>query len=210
LGTDYLGAKVNTLYISKDNMATDFGRADDIMVMASLAPEADAAAVKAGVEALLQSYPQLTLYWGADWVADQVQYLDQLFAAYYVIFIALMIPSVLGLINTLAINVLERTREIGVLRAVGATRGQIRRLIVAESLLLGMAGTALGLLTGLALGYGFTNVFGKLFSSSAVYSFPLAGILFAIALAMIMALLASVLPARQAARVKIVQALQYE
>ncbi len=210
LGTDYLGAKINTLYISKANMALDFGRADDIMVMANLEPGADTAMVKARIENLLQSYPQLTLYWGADWVADQAQYLDQLFTAYYVIFIALMIPSVLGLINTLAINVLERTREIGVLRAIGATRGQIRKLIVAESLLLGMAGTVLGLLSGLALGYGLTNVLGNLFSSNIVYNFPLVGIVFAVVLAMLMALLASMLPARQAARVKIVQALQYE
>ncbi|HET9492868.1 MAG TPA: FtsX-like permease family protein [Chloroflexia bacterium] len=210
VGTDYMGAKIVSLYVSKGNMAVDFGRADDIIVMANLAPGADEAAVKTAVEDLMKGYPQLTLYWGAEWVADQLAYLGQLFAAYYVIFIALMIPSVLGLINTLAINVLERTREIGVLRAIGATRGQIRRLVVAESLLLGMAGTALGLLVGLALGYGFTTLIGNLFSANAAYYFPFAGVVFAIALALIMALVASLLPARQAARVKIVQALQYE
>jgi putative ABC transport system permease protein len=132
-----------------------------------------------------------------------------LFSAFYVILIALIIPSALGLINTLAINVLERTREIGVLRAIGATRAQVRRLVVAESLLLAMVGTALGLLAGIALGYALVTYIGASVYATTYY-FPVGGILLTIALALIMALLASVLPARQAARIKIIQALQYE
>jgi len=209
IGADYLGVKITTLYISKQNVVADFGRGDDIMVMANLAPGANAAAVRTNVESLLQGYPQLTLYWGADWRAAETNLLDQLFTVIYVVMAALVIPSLLGLINTLAINVLERTREIGVLRAIGATRGQIRRLVLAEALLLTMAGTAMGLLAGIALGYAMVTLV-----ATSVYHvdfyFPLAGILLAIALALIMALLASILPARQAARVKIVQALQYE
>lgn len=210
IGTDYLGAKISTLYISKQNMARDFGQTADIIVFSNLAQHADSAAVRANVEKLLQGYPQLTFNWGADWRKEQVAILDQTFTALYIVLAALIIPSMLGLINTLAINVLERTREIGVLRAIGATRSQIRRIVLVESLILGATGTALGLLAGLALGYSLTAVVGSTFTSSAVFYFPLGGILFAIALALVMALLASILPARQAARVKIVQALQYE
>jgi putative ABC transport system permease protein len=209
VGSDYLGTKLNTLYISQQNMAQDFGTSDDVILMANLKPGADREAVKAGVENLLQSYPQLTLHWGADVVAEQVRLQENLFILYYGLMAAVMIPSALGLINTLTINVLERTREIGVLRAIGATQGQVRRLVVAESLLLAMAGTALGILAGLGLGYALTPMVGDL-AYRTDYFFPLAGILFGVAAALILALLASLLPARQAARVKIVQALQYE
>jgi putative ABC transport system permease protein len=209
IGTDYLGSKTDTIYTSKQNLANDFNVTDDIMLMANLQKGADSAAAKAGVQNLLQQYPQLTLNWGADWRKSTQDLLDQLFLGLYIALAALMIPSVLGLINTLAINVLERTREIGVLRAIGTTRGQIRRMIVAESLLLGVAGTVLGLLSGLALGYALTGAVGSSFYKVA-FSVPVGPIIFAVVVALLMTLLASVLPARQAARVKIVQALQYE
>lgn len=209
VGSDFVGTKFNTLYISKQNMIADFGSTDDLIMMANLTPGAESAAVRANIQALLENYPQLTLQWGADLRADQMHLLDQLFIFYYIIMAALMIPSALGLINTLTINVLERTREIGVLRAIGATQGQIRRLVLAESLLLALAGTALGLLAGLGLGYALANIIGD-FAYRTEYYFPLAGIIFAIALTIILALAASLLPARQAARVKIVQALHYE
>jgi putative ABC transport system permease protein len=209
IGSDYLGAKIDSLYTSKQNLATDFAVTDDIMVMANLKPGADPTAVRAGVQNLLQGYPQLTLNWGADWRKTAADLLGQTFLVLYIALAALIIPSMLGLINTLAINVLERTREIGVLRAIGATRSQIRRMVVAESLLLGVAGAALGLLAGLALGYALTGVISAGFYK-VTFSFPWGGIILAVAVALIMSLLASALPARQAARVKIVQALQYE
>jgi putative ABC transport system permease protein len=180
------------------------------MVMANLAPGADRAAVKAGLTGLLARYPQFTMYWGADLRAEQRSIFDQVFVFLYVVLAVLIIPSLLGLINTLAINVLERTREIGVLRAIGATRTQIRRMVIAEALLLSMLGAALGILAGLALGYGLTAAMAGTVGSGIAYSFPLAGILGAVAVALLMAVLASVLPARQAARMRIVNALQYE
>jgi putative ABC transport system permease protein len=201
--------KLATLYISKQNMAADFGKPEDMFVMANLASGADSAAVKANVGTLLQSYPQLTLNWGADYRVVAAKQLEQLFSALFLVLIALAIPSVLGLINTLAINVLERTREIGVLRAIGATRGQVRRLVVAESLLLALVGTALGLVAGIALGYALVMYIGTSVYAT-IYYFPVVGILVTIAAAIILALLASIIPARQASRVKIVQALQYE
>jgi putative ABC transport system permease protein len=209
IGSDYLGKKGNSLYMAKQNLAADFGVKDDVMLMANVKPGADAATVRASVEDLLHGYPQLTLYWGADWRTTEASLLGQTFTVLYIVVAALMIPSALGLLNTLAINVMERTREIGVLRAIGATRGQVRRMVVAESLLLGLAGTALGLLAGLALGYAITNLIASTFYSTR-FTFPVEWGVFAVVVALVMTLLASIVPARQAARVKIVQALQYE
>jgi ABC-type antimicrobial peptide transport system permease subunit len=119
----------------------------------------------------------------------------------------LILPA--ALTNTLAINVIERTREIGMLRAVGSTRQQIRRMIQAESLLLAALGTACGILAGLWLSYVLVqalNASGFMLD----YYFPYAGILGAIAVGLLFGVLAATIPARQAARMDIVAALRYE
>jgi putative ABC transport system permease protein len=210
IGTDLLNYKINTIYISQANLSADFHVNEDFMVMANLAPGADAAQVRSAINGLLAGYPQLTLYWGADYRATTLATLNAVFGALYILLLVLMIPSALGLINTLTINVLERTREIGVLRAIGATRAQIRKLVVAESLLLAAAGTTLGILGGIALGWVFTTFLAASFSSGVTFSIPFAWILLAIVVALVIALLASAIPARQAARLQIVRALQFE
>jgi putative ABC transport system permease protein len=109
----------------------------------------------------------------------------------------------------LVINVLERIREIGLLRAIGGTRSQVQRLIMAESLLLAAMGTATGILAGLWLGYitiGAMNITGFIYE----YYFPYTGILLTIAVGLILGVLGALYPARHAARLNIVEALHYE
>ena len=107
-------------------------------------------------------------------------------------------------------SVLERTREIGITRAIGASRSQVRRIVIAEALLLGLFGAALGALAGLAMSYGFTAALGSSFGITLPFSFPLLGIVAALVVGLGMTLLVSALPARAAARLDILQALRYE
>ena len=172
IGADYLTAKINTLYISQQNLATDFHKTEDVLFLANLAPNADRAAVRSSVEALLRDYPQFALYWSADWRASQRVIFDQVFIGLYAVLLVLIIPSLLGLINTLAINVLERTREIGVLRAIGATRRQVRQLVLAEALLLGAVGAVLGMVAGIALGYALTLLAASALTGQLQFAFP--------------------------------------
>jgi putative ABC transport system permease protein len=121
----------------------------------------------------------------------------------------LAVPSLIALVHTLGINVLERTREIGMMRAVGATRQQVRRMILAESLLLATAGTALGTLASLWLGHvlvGAVNVGGF----PVPYDLPYAGVLVTIAMGLLFGVIGALIPARHAARLDIVTALAYE
>ena len=210
VGGDYLAAKVNTVYVSQKNLATDFHKTEDVIVLANLSPGADPAQVRDRLDDLVGDYPQVTLHWGAEWRAEQKEVLSASFSGLYVILTVLILPSLLGLLNTLAVGVLERTREIGLLRAIGATRRQIRRTVLAESLLMGATGAALGLLAGLALGYALVTLMGASMTTQIRYSFPLAGLVGALAAALLIAVLASLLPARQANRLKIVEALHYE
>jgi putative ABC transport system permease protein len=127
----------------------------------------------------------------------------------YFLFAILALPSLIAMLNTLAISVIERTREIGTLRAVGATQAQVRRMVLTEALLLAAIGTAFGLLAGLYLG---TILVGAMVAGGfpMPYAFPVAGLLVAIAVGLLFGALAAVIPARQAARMEIVQALRYE
>jgi putative ABC transport system permease protein len=95
------------------------------------------------------------------------------------------------------------------LRAVGATRNQIRAIVLAEALILAAIGTAFGLLSGVYLGYMAINAFSAL-GFPMDYSFSANGVILAIAAGLLFGAFAAIIPARQAARLEIVQALRYE
>ncbi|MEI2608633.1 MAG: FtsX-like permease family protein [Candidatus Promineifilaceae bacterium] len=209
IGTDYLNAKLATGYISQTDLATDFHQTSDLLLMANLTDGADAAAVEADLNALVAQYPAFGLFSSAEWRETQETTFASTMSFLYILMIALAFPSLIALINTLVINVLERTREIGMLRAVGGTQKQVRRMILVESLLLAATGTAFGILGGIWLGYGLVGAMN--FAGYIIpYSFPYVGILVAIAVGLLFGVVASVLPARQAAKLDIVTALRYE
>jgi len=206
---DYLNAKIMTAYISHDNLQRDFRKSEDIFIQVNLAPDADQARVEQKMKAILEDYPQFKLVSGKSYFEENKQLFDSIFVIYFVILGVLALPSLIALLNTLAIGVIERTREIGMLRAIGATRRQVRRMVVAESLLLAAIGTAFGLLAGLYPGY--VMVLGLSVSGFPVtYVFPYTGLVAAMAVGLIFGVLAALLPARQAARMEIVHALRYE
>ena len=209
IANDYLNAKIVTAYISQDNLAADYNKTEDVMLQLNLAPGANAAQVEPALLAILADYPQFKMASGDDYYEENKQLFDATFAMFYVLVAVLALPSLIALLNTLAIGVIERTREIGMLRAVGATQSQVRRMVLVEALLLAGLGTAFGLLGGLYLGY--VMVQGLSFGGFSVdYSFPLAGLVVAVAVGLLFGVAAALLPARQAARLEIVRALRYE
>jgi putative ABC transport system permease protein len=209
IGMDFMNAKLATGYISQANLVADFHQTNDLFLMANKTPEADLATVHNALETVISDYPIFTLFDSAQWRASQRDTLAGAMNMLYVMVVALALPSLVALVNTLVINVIERTREIGLLRAVGGTRRQIRRMIVAESLLLAATGAAFGILAGLWFGYVLVGLL-KIAGFTLPYYFPLGGILFTIAVGLLFGVLASLLPARHAARLDVVEALHYE
>ena len=209
IGTDYLNAKIATVFISQENLARDFNERNDMLLLANRAPDAEAAAVTAALTAAVADYPAFTLLETAVWKEGLLATTNSRLGIVYVLMAALATPSLIALVNTLGINVLERTREIGMLRAVGATRRQVHRLIVAEGLLLAAAGTGFGLLAGVWLSYllvGALNVGGF----SLPYFFPWAGVALTVGVGLLFGVGGALIPARQAARLDIINALRYE
>ncbi|MGB9799554.1 MAG: ABC transporter permease [Thermanaerothrix sp.] len=209
IGIDYLNAKTTTGYISQANMATDFGRTEDVFYQVNLKPGADRAAVETAITQLLKSYPQFKLFSGKRYVEENRRLFDVVLLSMYAVAAFLAIPSLIAMVNTLAIGVIERTREIGMLRAVGATRRQVRTMILSEALILSAIGTAFGILAGLYMGYMAVRAF-EGFGFPMEYLFPGSGILAAVAIGILFGALAATVPARQAAQLNVVEALRYE
>jgi putative ABC transport system permease protein len=123
--------------------------------------------------------------------------------------IALLVGA-LGVVNTLTMNVVERTQEIGMLRSIGLTRRQTLMMVLAESLLMGLIGGVLGLGFGVVL----TRIF--LWSMTAMSGYkisfvlPLQAVAASLLIALVVSQLAAIFPARRAARIRILEAIHYE
>jgi putative ABC transport system permease protein len=209
VATDYLNAKLSTVYVSQKNLENDFNVTSNVLVLANVRPGGVKPSVKAALERLVANYPQFVLYDSAGFKATQTQLFAQTFVIFDVLIAMFALPTLLALLNTLAISVLARTREIGMLRAVGTTRGQVRGMVVAEALLLAAVGVAFGVVGGVALGYALVYALNSTLYVMP-YFFPWSGIAVAVVSGFSFALLASIIPARTAARLDIVAALHYE
>jgi putative ABC transport system permease protein len=137
--------------------------------------------------------------------------IDQGFAVNHAINIITMLIASLGIIVTLLASVLERTREIGILRSIGMQRSQVSRVVVVESMLLGIIGGALGAGAGVIIGWMSLEGFLKGdYGASMQYQVDYPSIVWALSLSTVLAALAGIYPARRAAKTNIVEALSYE
>lgn len=117
----------------------------------------------------------------------------------------------LGLMGTMSTNVLERTREIGVMRAVGASNGSVQRIVIVEGIIIGMISWVVGALLAFPAGRGLSNAVGQaLFSTSLPYTFSSTGVIVWLGIVAILATVASVLPAWNASRLTVREVLAYE
>ncbi len=207
---EVLSMKINTAYISQAMMRLDFNKSEDVFYQVDLAPGADPALADKWLNQIVADYPQFRLVSGHAYSAEFAKQYDGIIAGFYVLLAVLAFPSLIAILNTLAIGVIERTREIGMLRAIGSTRRQVWRTIVAEALLLAAFGTAFGILAGLYLSYVFIRGLSASGIMKMAYAFPLAGVLAAVAAGLLFGVLAALIPARQASRLEIIKALRYE
>jgi len=118
-----------------------------------------------------------------------------------------VIVSLFGMVNTLVLSVFERTRELGMLRAVGMTKRQTRRMVRHESVITALIGAALGLPLGIGLAALVTQALSKYGVS---FSLPVGTVTVFAVVAIVAGILAAVAPARRAARLDVLRALQYE
>ena len=125
----------------------------------------------------------------------------------YVLLALSVIVSIFGMVNTLVLSVYERTRELGMLRAVGMTKRQARRMVRHESVITALIGAALGLPLGIFLAALVTRALQEF---DVRFSIPWGQLIVFAIIAVIVGILAAIMPARRAAKLNVLRALQYE
>jgi putative ABC transport system permease protein len=121
-----------------------------------------------------------------------------------------MVVGALGVINTLTMNVLERTQEIGMLRSLGMTRWQLAKMILAEAGMMGFAGGAFGLVFGILMSRIVLQAMNSVTGYELGYVVPVQGVLVSLVIALILSQLAALWPARRATGINIIEAIQFE
>ena len=191
--------------VTNGSMTKDWNQPDDafILVGGEGSPETLAQAADRSLSGFPVAKAQ-TLDEYKDEVSDQV---NQLLGLVYALLFLSVIVAVLGIVNTLALSVFERTRELGLLRAVGMTKWQARRMVAAESVITALIGAALGLVLGIV----FALVISRpLADEGFVLTFPIATLVLVTILAGIAGVLASIPPALRASRVDVLRAVTTE
>lgn len=205
---DRIALLVESVALPVSLLRDRFDVRQDFLVLTAFDESADFDSTDARIERLLERrFPNAearSQQQVKDQQEDQVNGLVQLI---YVLLTLAVILSLVGVVNTLVLTVLERKRELGMLRAIGASRSQVRRMVRYESLITAMIGAIVGVVIGIAVGIAAVKA---LEGDGLVLSFPVAGILLVLVLAAVAGVLAGIWPARRASRVEVMEALQYE
>jgi putative ABC transport system permease protein len=196
------------LIVTHAAMARYFATTQDTFDFVKLAPGADTAMVQDHIDTLLsRSFPTAEVMNQQELKQNQENQINPLLGLVYALLSLAIIVSLFGIANTLALSIHERTRELGMLRAVGMSRRQVRRLIRYESVITALIGAVLGMILGL--------IFAALMSvpladQGFVLSYPVGQLVFILIIAGLAGVLAAIAPARRAARLDVLQALAYE
>jgi putative ABC transport system permease protein len=201
--------QVNTGYVISPADARDlFRSAAPNQAYLKLTEGASVSEVKDTVDALLVDSPEVTVQTRDEFVSSQTFFFDFLLNAVQVLLLVAIAISVLGIINTLVLSVLERTRELGMLRAIGLRRGQTMRMITVESVVISLFGTILGLGVGLGLGLAVVDALRDQGITETALPWGLM-VLYLIA-ALFIGVGAAIIPAIRAARLNVLNAIAYE
>ena len=180
----------------------------DTLLYVSLDPGADAKAVHRAVDRAVAALPTVTVKDPAQLAQEQRKNVDLFLRFIYALLGLAVVIAVLGIVNTLALSVVERTREVGLLRAVGMSRRQLRLMVRLEAVVVAVLGGSLGVVLGLVFGVALQRAVAD--QGVDVLAVPWAQLAGFVALSVVAGVLAAVLPARRAARLDVLRAIGTE
>jgi len=189
-------------------MAPAFNVTGNAFLMASVDPGSDPGAVKdATTRALKLQYPSVKVLTKQGFLDQQYGQVNQLLAFFYVLLALTIVISLFGIVNTLALAIHERTRELGMLRAIGTSRRQVKRIVRYESVITAMIGAVLGLVLGAIFAVLVTI---PLKDQGFAISIPVGQLIVLLVVSAIFGVIAAIWPARRAAKLDVLNALAYE
>jgi putative ABC transport system permease protein len=186
------------------NFSTHF----DSKVLVKQAPGVSTATAVAAVKRVAQAYPGVKVFDRTQYKSEQTKPLDRLLALVYALLGLAIIIALLGITNTLALSISERVRELGLLRAVGMTRSQLRSAIRWESVIIALQGTALGMVIGVFFGWALVRALHD--QGITVFRLPLTSLAMVVVLACLAGIVAAVPPSRHAAKLDVLRAVVSE
>jgi putative ABC transport system permease protein len=203
---DKIGPVLGPITISQQAFAQTFPRGKVLYAFIKLQRDASPALV-GQLRQQLQRFPDTKIQTRDAWAQEQSKGINTLLNLLYVLLALSIVVSLFGMVNTLVLAVFERTRELGMLRAVGMSRRQIRRTIRHESTITALIGAGLGLPVGLLLAGAVTRA---LSDQGLSFVIPAQGLVVLVTIAIGAGLLAAVVPARRASRLDVLTAVKYE
>jgi putative ABC transport system permease protein len=200
------GGLTGKLTITNAVAQSQFGEPKDAFGLIGIDRGADANAVKQRIASVLdQRYPEAEVLTNQEFKDDIAGQVNQLLGLIYALLALAVIVSLFGIVNTLVLSISERTRELGMLRAIGTSRKQVKRVVRWEAVITSLIGAVLGIVMGVVLAVLFTRPL-----DDFTLSIPVLSLIFLFILAGIAGVGAAVLPARRAAKLDVLQALAYE
>ena len=202
------GDDFGDFYVSNTTYAANFTDVGDGLVFARAAPGVTVQAAQDSVEALAVGYGNVKVQTKSELIEeaeDQINAALTLFTG--LLFFAVLI-AILGITNTLALSIFERTREIGLLRAVGMSRRQVRRMVRWEAVLIALFGALLGVVLGIFLGWAVTRALAD--EGLGAFAVPWVQVGSAFVLAGLGGVIAALWPAYKAGRLNVLEAIAYE
>jgi putative ABC transport system permease protein len=198
------GAPFGDVTISTARFDAEYQNPQSVYTFVNVAGGATAANTRA-LESALVGFPDAKIQTESQFKENQEKGINTLLNLLYVLLSLSIIVSLFGIVNTLVLTVFERTRELGMLRAIGMTRRQLRRMIRHESVITALIGAALGIPVGIVLAL----MVGQAIEYAA-FTIPVTTLVVFVIAAIIAGLIAAILPARRASRLNVLAALQYE
>jgi len=171
----------------------------------NITPGSDAVTVREALDSRLSAYPTVTVQDQTELKESVSSQVNSLLGFLFALLALAVVIAILGIINTLLLSVVERTREIGLIRAVGATRAQVRRMVVLESVLIAVFGALVGVVVGVVYGVLLQRALAE--QGIGVLAIPWTRIAVFVVLAALGGVLAALWPARRAARLNVLGAI---
>lgn len=195
-------------YLFDDTIVKNFAIQTLFAALIKLSDGANLTETRAAIDEVAKGYPNITVQDQSEFVKSQAAQIDQVVAILYVLLTLSVLIAVLGIVNTLALSVIERTRELGLLRAIGMSRRQVKRMIRVEAVVIAVFGGLLGLVVGSAFGVAIQRA---LVSEGVTeLQFPVIRMVVFVVLAALAGVLAAWLPARRGSRLNVLSAIATE
>jgi putative ABC transport system permease protein len=194
--------------MTRDRYITGIDPVSDGFILANAAEGTALGDAKTAAESAATPFPNVEVQTGTELVDDAKEQIDAILVIFTALLLLAIIIAILGITNTLALSIIERTREIGLLRAIGMSRRQLRRMIRWEAVIIAVFGAILGMFTGIVLSWAVVQALKD--EGLGDFAIPFGQLVFLVFVAAVAGVFAAIYPAYKASRLNILEAISYE